>query len=153
MRWAVLVIGLLAGVSVCSSQSSLSDIRKAFFIAETEDDLEAIIEMTCRHKQHDSVNIFRAYQAVAETRMAKHVFWPFKKLSYFNNGKDTLEACIGRSRNLETVYLRHIVQLNAPGILGYCDNLKADRRFIDKEMAVSILPRSILDKMRESIKQ
>ena len=109
--------------------------------------------MKCRHGQPDSITIFKAYQAVARTRMAEHVFWPLTKLSYFNDGKDTLEACISRCRSLETVYLRLVVQLNAPGLLGYNDNLEADRTYVERELFNTKLPPAIVKQMRESLEQ
>ena len=126
-------------------------MREAFYDAETEEQLEAILVMTCSERDADSVNIFKAYQAVATTRMAEHAFWPTSKLSWFNEGTDSLDACVERHKNLETVYLRLVVALNAPGILGYNDHIESDRKYVWKQMKRSAIPRKYITIMEESI--
>ncbi len=62
--------------------------------------------------------LFLGYHGASQMMMAKHVGNPFKKLSYFNKGKDMYTAAINADpRNVELRFLRFSVQAEAPGFL------------------------------------
>lgn len=72
--------------------------------------------------------VMRGYKAAGHMMMAKHVGNPFKKMSHFNKGKDILSSAIAADKkNLELRFLRFAVQAEAPGFLGYRDNLEEDK--------------------------
>ena len=63
--------------------------------------------------------------------MAKHVFNPISKLSYFKSGKGDLDKSIRQSpADPELRFLRHAIQVSAPSCLGYNAERKADRSFL-----------------------
>jgi hypothetical protein len=71
------------------------------------------------------------YRGAYSMIMAKHVFNPISKLKWFNSGKHILEEAITAAPNdTELRYLRLSVQINAPGILNYSDNIKADSQHL-----------------------
>ena len=56
-----------------------------------------------------------------------------KKLNTFKDGHKKLEASLQKdSGNTEYRFLRLMIQENAPGILGYKDDLKKDSEYIRK---------------------
>lgn len=78
--------------------------------------------------------IYGAFLATGQFLMAKHVFSPFKKISYFNEGKKNLEEAISDDpKNVEIRLMRLITQEKAPKMLGYTKNITEDRRIIAKD--------------------
>ncbi len=58
---------------------------------------------------------------------------PAKKLSEFKKGHNALEAAIKSDpQNVEYRFLRLMIQENAPGILGYKNDLDSDSEYIKK---------------------
>src|SRR5436190_6706863 len=85
------------------------------------------------NKYNESNTTFSAYKACATMIMAKHCFNPFKKLSYFNEGKALLEKCISsQPENPEIRYLRFTVQSSAPRFLCYNKSLQEDKDFLQR---------------------
>ena len=84
--------------------------------------------------------------------MAKHVFNPFSKLSYFNKGKLILEKAIqAEGKNVELRFLRYSIQTNVPAFLGYKSNLKNDYNFL--KQAIPGIKDSVLKKIITSYLQ
>ena len=78
--------------------------------------------------------IYAGFLAVGKFFMAKHVFNPVKKMSYFNEGKNTMEAAIKSDpKNLEVRLMRLITQESVPKLLGYYQNIEEDRNFLTKD--------------------
>lgn len=78
--------------------------------------------------------IYKGFAAVGNFLMAKHVFSPFKKMSYFNTGKTQLEKALkDEPKNLELRLMRLITQENIPKLLNYSQNIKEDRHFLTQE--------------------
>ena len=58
---------------------------------------------------------------------------PVQKLNLFKQGHKELEAAIKREpKNVEFRFLRLMIQENAPGVLGYKDQLPEDSEYIKK---------------------
>ncbi|HZI68493.1 MAG TPA: hypothetical protein VFD44_02230 [Hanamia sp.] len=78
--------------------------------------------------------LYAGYRASAVMMMAKHVFNPFSKMSYFNKGKKLLENAINMDENnLELRFLRFNAQTHVPSFLGYDDNINEDKKFLERE--------------------
>ena len=61
-----------------------------------------------------------------------------KKLNLFKAGRKKLEAEIKKdSSNVELRFLRLMTQENAPGILGYKNELQTDREYIRKGILIN----------------
>ena len=112
-----------------------------------EDSCEALIEVL---EPYDISNpLLYGYKGIATMIMAKHVFSPFKRLSYFKKGKEMLaEAIEADPSNVELRYLRFSAQTKAPGFLGYTDNLNEDRVFL-----IKVLPAIEQGEMKSKIKK
>ena len=78
--------------------------------------------------------IYGAFLATGQFLMAKHVFSPFKKMSYFNEGKKNMDGAIKNDpKNVEIRLMRLITQEKAPKMLGYTKNITEDRKIITNE--------------------
>lgn len=76
------------------------------------------------------------YKGAVTMVMAKHVFSPYKKLSWFNSGKALLEKAISNSpQQVELRYLRLTIQCNTPSFLSYNGNIRSDISFMINALA------------------
>lgn len=92
---------------------------------QTAQNLLSILE-----KQEQSTFVL-GYKGATKMVMAKHVFNPFTKLSYFNAGKKMLNTAISKdNENVELVFLRYATQVSAPSILGYNHHIESDKKLI-----------------------
>lgn len=75
--------------------------------------------------------LLAGYRACATMMMAKYVFNPLTKLSYFSKGRSLLEKCIAADKqNIELRFLRYCVQRKAPFFLNYNSAIKEDRAIL-----------------------
>ena len=71
------------------------------------------------------------YTGATKMIMSKHAFNPFTKLSYFNAGKKMLQSAIAKDKNnVELLFLRYAIQVSAPSILGYNEDINTDKKQI-----------------------
>lgn len=71
------------------------------------------------------------YKALISFLMANHVFNPFYKMHYFNEGKKILNTAILQDpQNVELRFLRYVIQSELPEVLGYTKNIYEDKEFI-----------------------
>jgi hypothetical protein len=67
--------------------------------------------------------------------LAKFAFWPNTKYALFVEGKAILEEAIKNDpKNIELIFLRYPVQLNAPSILDYNQNVASDKKTLVNEV-------------------
>ena len=82
-------------------------------------------------EQNKSNHLQLAYLGALQTIWANHTDNPLKKLKTFKKGRLNIEkAAINDLDNPEIRFLRYSVQKNAPGFLGYSQNIKEDRNFL-----------------------
>ena len=107
-------------------------IRNDFHKKEiSESELTRIIENTSYPKNA----LTKAYKGICQTMMAEHVFLPSTKISYFNKGKKNIDEAISNyPSHCELRYIRMLVQLNAPGFLGYNKEIEDDFDVFTKEL-------------------
>ena len=80
--------------------------------------------------------LYAGYRASAIMLMAKHVFNPFSKFSYFKKGKSLLEKAIkADENNIELRFLRFNAQTHSPSFLGYDDDIENDKKFLEDSFA------------------
>jgi len=71
-------------------------------------------------------------------QMANYTMNPYKKLDYFNKGKQALESHISKyPQQIDARYVRVLIQSKAPKILNYYQNIQADISFIKKNIQES----------------
>ena len=131
MRLIACFLILLSDLNYTAKDPSLSSIRLKFHNSTSS-------EKVCKDliKQLEPYNeknnpLLLGYKGGATMLMATHVVNPFSKLSYFKNGRISLEKAIQADKNnVELRFLRYTVQTNIPSFLGYSSNLEKDRVFL-----------------------
>jgi hypothetical protein len=107
-------------------------VRREYHKIENKEDLAHFISIT---KKNEKCNKIKPYYASAVMQQAKYAVWPGKKLKYFKEGKNLLEAFIEKNNeHIEAKYIRVLVQNNTPSFLNYDDNIQEDITFILKNI-------------------
>ena len=112
----------------------LNHIRNQYQHAAADKDIcQALIEELKNVNEIDGVEL--AYLGALETIWANHVSNPFSKLRTFNIGKEKIETAVKRTPDdPEIRYLRLSVQENAPGFLGYNNEIETDRKYLKNNL-------------------
>lgn len=101
-----------------------------FFDTFGEGNFEEVNKALNKFSQNGDANS-EVYVAALKMKKAGMLTNPAKKLSLFKEGKKILHARIDeKPDNLEWRFIRLVLQIKAPSILGYDDNLESDRDFI-----------------------
>ncbi|MEC5156718.1 hypothetical protein [Chryseobacterium sp. MP_3.2] len=114
---------------------NLPELRTLLKTGETsEASAKVLIDKSSTAFTKTKQPIYAGFMAIGQFFMAKHAFSPFKKMSYFNEGKKNLDnAIIKDPKNAEIRLLRLITQEKAPKLLGYSKNISEDKRIITSE--------------------
>ena len=117
------------------NNDGIEEIRVEYIKAvENQDTAEKMLK-----KLSDSPNLsplFLAYRGAFEGLMAKHVFNPYKKLSFLSLSNRTLARAVAQKPNsVEIRFLRFSMQHYLPDFLGQSKELKEDRIAICKHIA------------------
>ena len=109
----------------------VEDVRISFHKASSsEKECRALIDLLQPYHEMNSPLLF-GYKAGATMLMAKHLFNPFSKLSYFKKGVKMLEKAIHHDqKNIELRFLRYTIQTNVPSFLNYSKDKDMDRAFL-----------------------
>lgn len=132
--------------------------------ANNENSCEKLIEISAGSAKESSLIL--GYKASGMLLMAKHVFNPISKMTYFKKGKQMLEKAIGSDKNdIELRFLRFTAQTNMPFFLGYAGSIESDKEFIlhsfshikEKELKEFMIPvlrqsKYLTDKEKQQLK-
>lgn len=143
-----LFISLTLAVNAFGQNTTTNEtLRSLFHKISTEKDLDELLS------KKDKINtaVSEAYFGSAQAMKAKYSFLPQKKYEYFTKGRAQIEHSIQRSKSVENIYLRLMVQLNAPGFLDYNNNIQSDINFINKNIKQSSIPTFWKKKFLKSI--
>jgi hypothetical protein len=131
MKILILCFILVQSTVLFASDQELENIRLLFHKAESSQ--KVCLELIERLRPYDEDNnvLFMGYRACATMLMAKHVFNPFSKLSYFKKGREMLEKAIQFDKNnIELIFLRYTIQTNVPSFLNYNESKDNDSFFL-----------------------
>ena len=132
-RFICLIVFFLGGSifvsQVMAQKLSIEQIRRDFKVGhKNEETCKKHLEVL--EKYADCPEEF-GYEAAYHMFMAKHSSSPFKKMSFFKNGRKMLEDQIAKNpRNIELRYIRLCIQYYIPSYLGYKDNIEEDKQFL-----------------------
>lgn len=116
-----------------TASPTLDDVRIMYHEASTKNEVCKKLVTILRPYDEKSNPVMYGYRAGATMMMAKYVFNPFSKISYFRKGRDMLEKAVNAdSQNMELRFLRFAVQTNLPFFLGYKDHIDTDKIFLLK---------------------
>ena len=121
--------------STTAKLPDINSVRSLLERAPTEEKACKELLVMLQPFNENNNSLLSGYKASATMIMAKHVFNPFSKLSYFKKGKNIMEKAIAAdSANIELRFLRFSVQTNIPSFLGYKENIKNDKNFLLKSL-------------------
>lgn len=123
------ILLFIAGITTLLNSK---DIRKSFHDSMfSEKGLQEIVD----NKDYTDNAITKAYKGLAESMLAEYAYLPTTKYSLFKAGKKKIEAAVKSSPNsAEIRYTRLMVQLNAPSMLGYDENIDSDLNYFVKRI-------------------
>lgn len=129
-------------ISVFQKEPSLVQVRDTFAKASPEkESCKKLLVMLEPYNEHNNPTYF-GYKAVGTMLMAKHTFNPFKKMSYFKQGRGMLDdAVTADPGNAELRFLRFVSQTEAPAFLGYREKVEEDKNFLMKSLPKITDPR------------
>lgn len=140
MRYFAFLIIWIVSVQFAMAQIPSDQIRDRFENANSEQDFKWILETQVYTSDATEQNSINSYKAVPHSALAQYVFSPYTKYKYFFKGRDELEQCIARQKNLENVFLRLRVQLNIPNFLGYSNYIDGDLEDVKRNIAQANVP-------------
>ena len=109
-------------------------LRAEFHNTNTESKLTAFLTKYKNDVRVDG----KPYLYCGIMQMANYTMNPYKKLDYFNKGKQALESHISKyPQQIDARYVRALIQSKAPKILNYYQNIQADISFIKKNIQES----------------
>lgn len=129
---ALLLVNLMSNAQ---ENTALETVRLEFQGIKNEADIEKLLTFENKEAEETELHTIKAYQAAGTCMMANYETSPISKLKYFNDGKKNLEELIRKGKEVETVYLRLLLQLNVPRILNYYKNIHEDMAFLDASLA------------------
>ena len=124
-------------MSKAQEKLSLETIRIEFQEIKNEADIQKLLAFEYDRAKETELKIIKAYEAAGTCMMAEYVFSPISKLKYFNKGKKHLEELISEGKEVENVYLRLLIQLNAPRMLNYYMDIEDDMAYLERHMATA----------------
>jgi hypothetical protein len=128
LLWTILL--LLANKGAFAQDKS---IDRATFYQAIQQDKKDLINNQLKKLKTVSPGIRQAFEGAMIMKKAGIGGSPVTKLNLFKQGHKELEAAIRKEPgNAEFRFLRLIIQENAPGFLGYRDNLEGDSEYIRK---------------------
>lgn len=112
-----------------SEENALSAFdKKQFYAVFASSDINSInteLKLLAAHSSKP------AYEGALLMKKASIIGNPKDKLAVFKQGRTKLEASIKSNPNIiEFLFLRYMIQENAPGFLGYNTNLEEDKKKI-----------------------
>jgi len=129
MRIVILAIVLLISNEIRSQDLDLNSVRNDFNKGVKDEDL-CKRHLEALEENADSP-VERGYAAAFHMFMAKHTSNPFKKMSYFKDGKNKLEKELkSNPNNVELRFIRLSIQYHIPKYLGYHNEIESDKDFV-----------------------
>ena len=127
----------------------IEEVRSSFFNVDSEEELSVYLDLCKESNCEES----KYYLAVATMWQAEYTYWPNKKYSYFNEGREMLETLITKNpQNVELRFLRYIVQSSCPPFLGYTNDISTDIEFIEGNISKANFPKNHEDMILKTIK-
>jgi hypothetical protein len=131
MKILILCIIWIQSMTAFADNHEIENIRIMFHKAESSQKVCLDLIDHLQPYNEDNNVLLMGYKACATMLMAKHVFNPFSKLSYFKKGREMLERAIQFDNdNIELRFLRYTIQTNVPSFLNYNQFKDIDRLFL-----------------------
>ncbi len=152
MKKLFVALLLTFGIIEARAQDLLTkDIRAAFF--EASFDLEKAMALFDKiNKISNPSPVVVAYRGVLEAILVKTKWSPFAKFALLNKSRESFAKAVSeKSNDLEIRFLRFSVEHHVPDVLGYSQNLAADKDFIIENLHFFERDEHISDQMTDYI--
>lgn len=127
---------LFIAVLLLSSQTAHSLSVQKIYNALNGNDENVLKNQITWVQKYAPAEMKNAYLGALYMKQASFQWTPWSKWDYFSKGKNLLENEIQSNKtNVEMRFLRLMVQENAPSIVGYSDNVKADAKLIMEQFS------------------
>jgi hypothetical protein len=129
--WTIIIVMLSVNIS---NGQNIEKIRRLYLQSSNNySKLDSLNYSLSNYKKTN--NLMSAYYGVNLILKSKYLKNPFKKLEYFEKGREILEnAIIKEPDNIELIFLRYTVQKKTPSILMYKKDIEEDYQFIKSEL-------------------
>ncbi|KAA1244650.1 hypothetical protein [Aquimarina sp. RZ0] len=132
MNFLIVVFGLfftiIHGIDV-------DEVRDAYRYANSSKEKTEQFYQLTQKTNHTKDNVMAAYYGCALTLKASISSKMGDKISYFKKGKKIIETAVQADPdNIEIRMIRLSVQMNAPRITGYRDDIEEDKNFMLKNI-------------------
>ena len=147
-KWIILLVVFSLNTS---NAQSMQDIRRLYLESSNDDSkldsLNHLLEET-----ENKTNVISAYYGANLLLKSKYLINPFKKIEFFEKGKNIIEKAITKEpHNIEIALIRYSTQKNSPKFLMYNKNLIEDYEFITTNIN-SIKDKKLKKYISETIK-
>ena len=129
--WTIIIVMLSVNIS---NGQNIEKIRRLYLQSSNNySKLDSLNYSLSNYKKTN--NLMSAYYGVNLILKSKYLKNPFKKIEYFEKGREILEnAIIKEPNNIELIFLRYTVQKKTPSILMYKKDIEEDYQFIKSEL-------------------
>jgi uncharacterized protein YxeA len=132
MKYILGVLVMLLA-STAGFAQAVNDIDRVAYYQAIQQDKKDLVNKELKQLKTVSPKFRDAFEGALIMKKAGLGGNPLQKLNLFKEGHTKLEAAIKKEpNNAEFRFLRLMIQENAPGILGYKDNLDADSEYVRK---------------------
>jgi len=147
-KWIIILAAFSLNIS---NAQSMQDIRRLYLESSNNDSkLDSLNHLLVENK--NKTNVLSAYYGANLLLKSKHLKNPFKKIEFFEKGKEIIEnAIIKEPANIEIALIRYSAQKNSPRFLMYNKNLIEDYEFINTNIN-SVKDKKLKKYISETIK-
>ena len=126
-KWIILLVVFSLNTS---NAQSMQDIRRLYLESSNNDSkLDSLNHLL--EENENKTNVLSAYYGANLLLKSKYLKNPFKKIEFFEKGKNIIKNAITKEPyNIEIVLIRYSAQKNSPKFLMYNKNLTEDYEFI-----------------------
>ena len=147
-NWIIILVAFSINIS---NAQSMQDVRRLYLESSNNDSkLDSLNHLLVENK--NKTNVLSAYYGANLLLKSKHLKNPFKKIEFFEKGKEIIEnAIIKEPANIEIALIRYSAQKNSPRFLMYNKNLIEDYEFINTNIN-SVKDKKLKKYISETIK-
>lgn len=131
IHWILMVLIFFGLQKLIGQTLPIENVRNQFFAFDKSENAALKLYKSLENKDFSNDPVLMAYRGASSAASAASVRGPWKKLEYFNRGKNELEKAVSQKPlDAEIRFLRLATQVNAPAFLGYSADQKYDKAII-----------------------
>ena len=121
---------IILSINFMSYQNDISEVRELYLSAYASENDCNDFGNKLNNTEKKSI-LIKGYKGCFYFIKCQFIKNPFKKLKYFDKGKELLESAIKEDpQSVELKFLRYSIQKNLPRFLLYYENIEKDLNFV-----------------------